>query len=217
MKPITDEPRQHPVTTTDTLVDGPKWGYRRDQVDLGIAGEVTRDYLVHPGAVSVVVLDDNDCVLLQQQYRHPVRQMLWEIPAGLLDVPGESPHLAAARELREEADLEATDWAVLADYYNSPGSSDEAVRVFLARQISEVPHSQRHTRVAEEATMTHRWVPLNDALNAVLTGRIQNPSAVIGVLAAHHGAHNGWSTLRPADTPWPGHKNYSVTQADPQH
>lgn len=198
-----------PVRVEEKLVSGPKWDHVRAEVDLGSSGGVVvRDYLVHPGAVSVIVLNPAHEVLLQRQYRHPVGHQLWEIPAGLLDVPGEPAHTAAARELAEEADLVAREWGVLADYFNSPGCSDEAVRVFLARGLSPVPQAQRHNRCAEEADLAHQWVPVEHAVDLVLTGKIQNPSAVIGILATWRGLQNDWAQLRPADCAWPGHKHY---------
>jgi 8-oxo-dGDP phosphatase len=144
-------------------------------------------------------------VLLLRQYRHPVRHELWEPPAGLLDVAGEDPLLAAQRELAEEADLVATEWAVLLDWFSSPGGMDEALRCYLARGLTEVPHDERHTREAEEHGMPTRWVPLDEAKDAVLGGRLHNPAAVVSILAAWTSRAGGWATLRPADAPWPQH------------
>lgn len=176
------------------------------QVDLGPAGTVVREYLRHPGAVAILALDEQGRVLLLRQYRHPVRAHLWEVPAGLLDVQGEDLVGAAARELAEEADLRAGRWHTLVDYYTSPGASNEAVRIFLARDLSPVPADERHERQAEEAGMTSEWLALPDALDGVLSGRIHNPSTVIAVLAAQVYAGRDWAGLRPADAPWAGRR-----------
>src|SRR4029079_2371702 len=99
-----------PVLRTDVVVKGMRWDVRRDTVDLGEAGEVRREYVDHPGAVGIVALravESGDQGLLIQQQRHTVGAFEWERPAGLLDVAGEQPWLAAARELHEEADLVA--------------------------------------------------------------------------------------------------------------
>lgn len=173
------------------------WDVVSDVVDLGAAGTVTREYLRHPGAVSIIALNDDDEILLLHQYRHPVAATLWEPPAGLLDVAGEDPLAAAKRELAEEADLVAGRWWVLAEYFSSPGGSDEALQVFLARDLSPVPEDERHEREAEEADMDHAWLPLDAAVAAVLAGRVRNPSAVVGVLAAHAARSRGWADLRP--------------------
>ncbi|MGC0273423.1 NUDIX domain-containing protein [Pseudactinotalea sp. Z1739] len=171
-------------------------------VDLGPGGQVVREYLRHPGAVAIVALDEAGRMLLLRQYRHPVRSYLWEVPAGLLDQQGEDLVAAAARELAEEADLRAARWDTLVDFYTSPGGSDEAVRVFLARDLHPVPTRDRHQRVAEEAGMISRWVALEEAVDAVLAGRIHNPSTVAGALAAHVLAGRDWDGLRPADAAW---------------
>ena len=113
-------------------------------------------------------------MLLIKQYRHPVRTREWEIPAGLLDVDGEDPLAAAQRELAEEADLVAAEWAVLADFVTSPGGSDEAIRIYLARGLSATPEA--FAREDEEADMELRWVPLDECVDAVLARRVQNPS-----------------------------------------
>src|SRR5206468_11802323 len=82
---------------------------------------IVRELIDHPGAVAVLALDDEERVLLIRQYRHPIHARVWEIPAGILDMDGESPLVAAQRELGEEADLAAERWNVLVDFQNSPG------------------------------------------------------------------------------------------------
>jgi ADP-ribose pyrophosphatase len=159
--------------------------------------------LVHTGAVGIVALDDQDRVLMVRQYRHPVRSYLWEPPAGLLDVDGEDPLETARRELAEEGDLRADEWHVLVDFYNSPGGSTEAFRCYLARDLHPVPEPERHEREGEERDMHTAWLPLDEARELVLAGRLHNPTAVTGVLAACAARDAGWSTLRPADSPWP--------------
>jgi ADP-ribose pyrophosphatase len=197
-----------PVSAHDLLHDGMVWDLVRDTVDLGEAGTVRREYLQHPGAVGAVALDDHGRIALLRQYRHPVGMELWELPAGLLDKPGEQPWVAAARELAEEADLVADRWDVLADWQNSPGGSSENWRCFLARDLSEVPAGERFEREHEELGMTVSWVPLEEAVDAVLTGRIHNACTVAGVLAAHAAGERDWTTLRPHDAPWPEHPAY---------
>jgi ADP-ribose pyrophosphatase len=200
---IADEPAALQVRTSRTVHHGMVWDVRRDEVDLGDGQTVTREVVDHTGAVGVVVLDAEDRVLLLRQYRHPVRSYLWEPPAGLLDVAGEDPQVAAARELAEEADLVADEWHVLIDFYNSPGGSTEAFRCFLARGLHQVPERERHEREHEERDMARAWVDLSEARELVLAGRLQNPTTVCGVLAAAAARDAGWASLRPADAPWP--------------
>jgi ADP-ribose pyrophosphatase len=193
------------VIESELIHHGMIWDVLAETVDLGTAGTVRRELLHHPGAVTILALDDAERVLMIQQYRHPVRSELWELPAGLLDIAGENPLDGAKRELAEEADLKADRWDLLVDWYNSPGGSDEAVRLFLARDVHPVPAGELHERTAEELGMPTRWVPLTEARDAVLAGRIHNPGSVVGILAACASRDLGWSTLRPADSPWPEH------------
>ena len=132
---MTDAPHDHQVETTETAYQGRIISVRKDVVTM--PGDTTsqRDVVVHPGAVGVVALDDSERVLLVTQYRHPVRRRLEELPAGLLDKPGEPALAAAQRELMEEAGLAADTWHVLVDTLTSPGMTDEAIRVFLARGV----------------------------------------------------------------------------------
>lgn len=193
------------VLASQTVHHGMVWDVVRDTVDLGEAGVVQREYVRHTGAVCVLALDDDENVLMLRQYRHPVRMELWELPAGLLDIDGEPPLLAARRELAEEADLRAERWDVLIDWFNSPGGMTEALRCYVARGVSPVPEAERHHRTDEELGMPVVWVPLDEARDAVLSGRLHNPGAVVGVLAACQARAQGWATLRPGDAPWPHH------------
>ncbi|MGY4642180.1 NUDIX domain-containing protein [Cellulomonas sp. URHB0016] len=188
------------VVSHEVLHHGKVWDLVSDVVDLGVT-RVLREYVDHPGAVAVVALDDEDRVLLLSQYRHPVRHELWELPAGLLDVEGEDLVTAAARELAEEADLVAGSWSRLVEFFTTPGGSDERIVVFLARDLSAVADSDRYTRVDEEAGMVLAWVPLDEAVEAVLAGRLHSPSAITGVLAAAAARSRGWATLGPVRLP----------------
>ncbi|MFF3854461.1 NUDIX domain-containing protein [Micromonospora sp. NPDC002575] len=174
-----------------------------DEVTMPGGGSAARDYVRHVGAVAVVALDDAGQVVLIRQYRHPVGRHLWELPAGLMDVSGEDLAAAAARELAEEADLTAGTIDVLVDLHSSPGFSDEVVRVFLARDLADVPAGQRHDRSEEEADLQVVRVDLDEAVRMVLAGEITNASAVAGVLAAARARDVGWSALRRPDAPLP--------------
>lgn len=200
---VRDEPAHPPVRSSERVHHGLVWDVRRDEVVLDHGQVVTREVLVHTGAVGVVALDEADRVLLVRQYRHPVRAYLWEPPAGLLDVADEDPLVTAQRELAEEADLCAQTWHVLVDFFNSPGGSTESFRCYLARGLSAVPEHERHQREHEEKDMATAWLPLDEARELVLAGRLHNPTAVAGILAAAAARDAGWRTLRPADAPWP--------------
>lgn len=159
-------------------------------------GSARRDVVEHYGAVGVVALDDDDQVVLVYQYRHSVGRRLWELPAGLLDMGGEAPHLTAARELHEEVGLAAAHWQTLVDVVTAPGFCDESVRVFLATGLTEIDRPEAHD---EEADLVIERVPLPTAVQMVFDGEIVNSVAVAGILAAG----NRPATLRPQDAPWP--------------
>jgi ADP-ribose pyrophosphatase len=154
----------------------------------------------------VIALDDHDRVALVRQYRHPVRHRLIEPPAGLLDVGGEDYLQAIERELAEEVGLAARRWAVLVDLFTTPGILGESLRIYLARDLTDVDHPDGFTREGEEAHMDTVWASLDDLVEAVLGGRLHNPTVVSGVLAAWTARErDGFTSLRPADADWAAH------------
>ena len=188
---------------------------RSDDVELPDGSTATRDVVVHPGAVGIIALDDAGRVLMIQQYRHTVRQLLWEPPAGLLDEPGEDPLVAAQRELFEEAHHRARRWDVLVDAFTSPGMTDEAIRIYLARDV-QLADEPRFEATEEERDMPVRWVALDDAVAGVLAGRLHNPMAVMGILAAARARDAGFVDLRPADAAWPQMSPWPGSRRDVQ-
>lgn len=203
---LNDQPFRPEIVSSETVFDGAIWNVRRDVFRYN-GDEITREYVDHTGAVAVLALDDDGRVLLIRQYRHPVRHRDWEIPAGLLDMTGESPLSAAQRELGEEADLRADEWNVLADVFTSPGGNDEAIRIYLARGIHAT--GTAFAREAEEADIEVRWVPLDEAVEAVLQRRVHNAPLIIALLTARTARDGGWTTLGSADEPWPSHPKLS--------
>ena len=196
-------PHDHQVVSTETVYDGRIISVRRDEVSMPGDTTSVRDVVEHPGAVGVVALDDQGRVLLVNQYRHPVRRRLDELPAGLLDVAGEPALETAQRELAEEAGHAADTWHVLVDTLTSSGMTDEAIRVYLARDLREV---ERDVQEHEELDLTTQWVPLAEAADRVMAGEIENGMAAVGLLAADRAARNGFTGLRPADAPWRSRK-----------
>ncbi|MFC6149721.1 MULTISPECIES: NUDIX domain-containing protein [Mumia] len=190
---VADRPESWPVRGSSTPYASPFIDVVVDEVEMPHGGTMRRTTVRHDAAVGVVVLDDDGRVLLLEQYRHPVGARLVELPAGLLDIAGEPAQDAAARELAEEADLVASRWDPLVSLRSSPGFTDERVEVFLARGLSAVAADARTDREDEEADMAAVWVPLEDAVAAVLDGRITNSLAVAGLLACHIRANEGTS------------------------
>ena len=179
--PLSDLRDPADVRSSERVFEGRVWDIRRDEFTF--AGHpVVREYTDHPGAVAVLAIDDQDRVLLINQYRHPVGLRDWELPAGLLDVAGEAPIAAARRELAEETDLVAEHWSELITFHTSPGGSNETLHVFEARGI--LP-TEAFARTEEEAEIVLRWAPLDEVVDAVLEGRLSNSILIIAVLAAH--------------------------------
>lgn len=177
---------------------------RSDVVRMPDGSEAKRDVVGHSGAVAILALDERDRVVTVRQYRHPVGDFLLELPAGLLDVAGEPALAAAKRELFEETALTADDWSVLVDLHTSPGMTDEAIRVFLARGLHEVATEDRFEAEHEETTMTVQRYPLEQLALMAVSGELTNGPAVAAVGMAQFAAARGWRDLRPTDAPWPG-------------
>jgi 8-oxo-dGDP phosphatase len=194
------EPGRHDFTilSTEDIYEGRILAVRVDEVAMPGGGRSPREVVEHFGAVAILTLDEDDHVTLIHQYRHPIGRRNWELPAGLLDKPGEDPVETARRELAEEVGLAAGDWSVLVDVAASPGFTDEVVRVYLATDLAAV---ERQMEGEEEADLVARRFPLDEAVRMVLAGEIVNASTVGGLLAAHAVRTLGAPT-RPADAPW---------------
>lgn len=181
-EPLADEKASPLIVSSERVFKGAVWDINREVFDYN-GKEVTREFVDHMGAVAVLAIDDEGRVLLIQQYRHPIRSRDWELPAGLLDVENEEPLAAAKRELEEEVDLIAANWAELVEFHSSPGGSNELIRVYQATGLRAT--SVVFDRVEEEADIVKRWVPLDEIVAAVLDGRLKNSILAIAVLAAH--------------------------------
>lgn len=200
--PLSDRSEPWPILDSQVLATGPVISMVRDRVRTPSTEVITRDWTTHPGAVGVIALDEDDQLVLLQQYRHPLRMVMVEPPAGLLDEAGEAYAVAAARELAEEAQLAADDWRVLVDLGTSPGSTQELIRIFLARGLRPVPRPEGFVVEGEEAHLAVTRAPLSDVVDAILAGRIANPVLIAGALALW-ARRDDLDSLRPADSPWP--------------
>lgn len=186
------------TVASESLYQGAIFALRRDEVRMPGGNIARREVLEHYGAVAVVAMNENNDIALVYQYRHTYGRRIWELPAGLLDAPGEAPYLTAERELEEEVGLHARTWQVLLDVNTAPGYSDESVRVYLATGLTDIGRPEGHD---EEADMTMQWFPLHEAVEKALSGEIVNSIAIAGIFAAHAIAA-GMTEPRPLDTPW---------------
>jgi 8-oxo-dGDP phosphatase len=189
---VADEPEAWPVRAARTEFEGAVIGVRVDTLHYG-GQTFDREVVTHPGAVAIAAIDAEDRVLVLSQYRHAAQRRMIELPAGLLDVAGEEPLLAAQRELREEGGVRAEQWSPLLEYVPSPGMSTERVRIFVAERLSPAAQQDGFEAEHEEAAMSREWVPLDDLVAAVMAGSVQNGHTVVAALALRH--------LRDAQTP----------------
>lgn len=169
-----------PVISSEVAFEGRIWNVKRDVIDFD-GEQLVREYVDHPGAVAVMALNERMELLLIKQYRQPVGAYLWEIPAGLKDVAGESDLDAAQRELFEETGWVATSWDELTSFYTTPGGNNEEISVFLARDLTYRGHKMELE--GEEKSLEVKWTPLQDAVESVLKGQMKSPTAVVGTLA----------------------------------
>jgi ADP-ribose pyrophosphatase len=151
---------------------------QRDRVRLPDGSETVREYVRHPGAVAMVALFDDGRVLLERQYRYPLRREFIEIPAGKLE-PGEPHEETAKRELLEETGYVAAEWRRLGVIHNAIGYSDESIELWLARGLEKRAQSLDAGEFLEVLE-----VPLADALAMTADGRITDAKTLIGLLWA---------------------------------
>lgn len=186
---------------------GKIWAIVKEKFNLG-DHELVRDYLQHMGAVAILAVNEKDEVLTIHQYRHPVGANLLEIPAGLLDFPEESALEAAKRELLEETGYRAGTWFTLVDFCTSPGSSSEAVRIFLAKDLS-FNGFDASTLDAEETELEPKWIPISDLIQLIAQGNLNSPTASLAI--STYVALSG-TDLRDAEAPWQMRENLIATK-----
>ena len=177
---ISDQSASHTITKSEVVFDGMVWNVTRETVDYP-TGEITREFVGHPGAVAVVAVDEKHRVLMVSQYRHPVREVMWELPAGLCDVAGEPRIETAQRELLEETGFIAETVEPLIEFYTTPGGNNEMISIFLARGLKFVGHELELE--GEEIDMSVHWVPLDEAVQSILASKVKSPSAQVGLMA----------------------------------
>ena len=185
MADIGDRPGSWPVTESH-YVHRDAWvvSLREDTVHRPDHPEETfrRLVLEHPGAAVVLAVDEDERVCCIRQYRHAAQATLIELPAGICDQEGEDPQLTAERELREEVELQASDWRHLMTLNPSAGITTELHRIYLARGLSHADRGDFEMH-AEEAELERVWVPVDELVDAVLANRIQESPMAAAVLA----------------------------------
>ena len=187
---MSDQPSDDFTETTiesKTVFRGVLLNVVADRVRLPNGHESIREYIRHPGACMVLAFVDDQTILLERQFRYPLRRHFVELPAGKID-PGEDPLRTAQRELLEECGYEAGEWRHLATLHPCIGYADERIELYLARQLTHVGHALDHDEFLEVFALT-----IPEALAWVREGRITEAKAVTGLLWADKIARGEWS------------------------
>jgi len=170
-----DDPLRDETIESRLAFDGKFLRLYQDTVRAADGHVGVREYVKHPGAVTVVPLLDNGHVVLERQFRYPLRRSMIEIPAGKID-PGESPLVSAQRELREETGYDAATWIHLGAFHNAFGYSDEKIEVFLARDLTLASTKQDAGEVIEVFT-----APWQEVAAWIRDGAVTDVKAIIGI------------------------------------
>jgi ADP-ribose pyrophosphatase len=171
----------------EAVYDGALLHVRRDTVRLPDGRTAVREYIEHPGAVTILPILDSGELVMERQYRYPVGRELYELPAGKID-PGEATVATAKRELLEETGYVAREWRHLTTFHPVVGYSTERIELWLA---SGLVH---HGRTLDDGEFLETFpVTLATALDWVRTGRISDAKTIVGVLWAEKIAAGVWS------------------------
>ena len=174
---------RYDVHGSDVVWEGQLSTVRVDHVEMPDGSTAAREVVKHLDAVAVVALTDDNEIVLVRQYRHPMGDYQLEIPAGLLDVDGEAPEAAAARELAEETGMKVRELRRVLGFANSAGWTDEHTTIFVGR--GAVPDTTMNDFEAEdeEADMQVVILPFSEAVAMARDGQIADAKTLIGILA----------------------------------
>ena len=151
---------------------------KEDRVKLPDGKSAVREYLIHPGAVVMIPVLDDGMLVLERQYRYPLHNHFYELPAGKIE-PGEDPLLCAQRELLEETGYVARNWRYLASAYPCVGYSSERQLFYLAQGLSH-----QGSKPDEEEFLEVVKVGLATAMEWVREGKITDGKTIIGLFWA---------------------------------
>ena len=165
--------------SSEVKYDGALLHIRRDTVRLPNGKTATREYNIHYGAVCIIPLLENGDVLLERQYRYPLREVITEIPAGKLDAPDEDPLEAAKRELREETGATAAEWHALGLFCPTGAYSTERIYMYLARGLTFGARELDEDEFLNVFRMT-----LDELVDKVLAGEIPDAKTQDAALRA---------------------------------
>jgi len=147
-----------------------------DEIEEPSGIQATREVVRHSGSVVILAVDEQDRLVLVRQYRYPVDDAIWEIPAGRQD-PGESPEEGAHRELQEEVGARAETLARVLTFYASPGFCDEVMHLFRATGLTLAP-----ARPEPDEHIEARWVTLAEARAMAERGEVKDAKTLLALL-----------------------------------
>ena len=164
--------------STKLIYGGRLLKVREDVVSLPDGQTARREWVEHPGAVIIIPLLDNDTVVLERQFRYPLKRHFYELPAGKME-SGEDPLATAQRELQEECGYQARQWQHLTTLHPCIGYSDERIELYLARELTHVGSAPEDGEFLEILTLS-----LDEALAWIRTGRITDVKTITGLFWA---------------------------------
>jgi len=169
-------PKGAKVLSSAMIYEGPIFGIRRDEVIEPGGVRATREVITHPGSVVVLPVLPDGRILLIQQYRHATRQYLWELVAGRMD-PGETPAIAAARELIEETGFRARHFRVFLDVFPTPGFLEERMFILLAEGLTA-----GEAEPEEDEKIISRAYSRKQLEAMIRTGKLRDAKSIAGIL-----------------------------------
>ncbi len=169
------------------VFDGNFLKVHRDAVALPDGTAAEREYIVHPGAVVILALNDSGDLLMERQYRYPLSREFLELPAGKID-PGEEPLQTAKRELAEETGYTAARWRYLGVMHPVIAYSTERIEIFLAEQLT-----LSASRLDQGEFIEVFAVPLDVAMDWIRSGRVTDSKTIAGLLWAEKLRSGAWA------------------------
>jgi ADP-ribose pyrophosphatase len=168
--------RKAKILSSATIYQGPVFGLRRDEVIEPSGVRTTREVITHPGSVVVLPVLPDGRILLIQQYRHATRQYLWELVAGRMD-PGETPKVAAARELIEETGFRAQRLRVFLDVFPTPGFLEERMFILLAEELTA-----GEAEPEDDEKIVSRAYRRKQLEEMIRSGKLRDAKSIAGIL-----------------------------------
>ncbi|WP_341877519.1 NUDIX hydrolase [Defluviitalea saccharophila] len=169
---------EHKTVSREEIYKGAIVSLVKDTITLPNGKTAQREVVLHNGASAVVPMDNEGNILLVRQYRHPAGKELLEIPAGLLE-DGEDPLECAKRELEEETGYKASEFSHIFSTYSAIGFCTEKIHIYLAKGLYEGKQN-----LDEDEFVNIEKYPLEEALQMIFDGRIEDGKTVCGILAA---------------------------------